>query len=207
MMGWLGDGNSYVDDQAQVFAESTLSWQQGFRRERESITALFEDALEDLEAHGYALAASPYRLTARGRNARLTGLSVPTIVRLEHAIERSRNGWLPDLVGITQLSPSLAAQIARLVFEGLEVIQESLWLRRTAKTEPERLVALTSLASDHAENYYDSDEHETDIDLLSPWILGSSYADIAVIPPVYERSNALFGARMNRSEPPMLLNI
>ena len=45
------------------------------------------------------------------------------------------------------------------------------------------------------ENYYDSDEHETDIDLLSAWILGSSYADIAVIPPVYERSNALFGGK------------
>ena len=56
-------------------------------------------------------------------------------------------------------------------------------------------MALTSLASDHAENFYDSDEHEKDIDLLSAWILGSSYADLAVIPPVYERLNALFGGK------------
>ena len=195
VMGWLGDGNSYVDDQAQALAESTLSWQQGFRRERASITALFTDALEDLEARGYALAASPYQLTARGRNARLTGLSAPTIDRLEHAIERSRNGWLPDLVGITQLSPDLAAQIARLVFEGLEVIQESLWLRRTAKNEQERFEALAALAGDHVDAFYNSYEYEKDIELLSAWILGSSYADLAVIAPVYERPNSLFGGR------------
>jgi hypothetical protein len=195
VMGWLGDGNSYVEDQAQAFAESTLSWQQGFKRERESVIALFTDAMEDLEARGYALAASPYQLTARGRNARLTGLSAPTIARLERAIERSRNGWLPELAGITQLSPDLAAQIARLVFEGLEVIQESLWLRRTTKNEQERFGALAAFASDHVENYYNSREYETDIELLSAWILGSSYADLAVIPPVYERANALFGGK------------
>ena len=67
VMGWLGDGGSYIEDQAQVLARSSLSWHQASTpRDRASVVNLFADALEDLKDRGYALAASPYRLTRRG---------------------------------------------------------------------------------------------------------------------------------------------
>lgn len=193
VMGWLGDGGSYVDDQARTLARQTLTWAQGGRRERQAVTNLFEDALEDLEGRGYAVAASPYQLTSRGRNARLTGLSAPTVARLERAIDRSKEGWLLELGGIRMLSSQLATQIARLAFEGLEVIEHSLWLRRVASDETAKLRALASIAEGERGEHYRSAEYEADVRLLTAWLLGTSYVDIAQIAPIYDRANALFG--------------
>ena len=193
VMGWLGDGNSYVENQAEALATSTLSWQQGTARERQSVISLFTDTLSDLEDRGYALAASPYQLTTRGQNARLTGLSAPTVFRLEQAIERSRNGWLLDLVGVRRLSPELAGQIARLIFEGIEVAEKSLWLRRVASSESAKFEMLARLADGNDREFYNSDEYDVDVALLSAWILGTGYVDIARIAPIYDRANSLFG--------------
>ena len=193
VMGWLGDGGSYVDDQARVLAGSTLSWLQGTPRERRSVTEVFTDALDDLEARGYALAASPYQLTSRGRNARLTGLSAPTVARLERAIDLHRDGWLSNLSGVKQISAEVAIQIARLAFEGIELAEESLWLRRVSSDEKQKFAALAGLAEGEDRTYYRSEEHEADVSLLAAWLLGRSYTEIASEAPVYERANALFG--------------
>lgn len=193
IMGWLGDGDSYVEDQALNFVAKTLSWQQASGPERVGIKSLVTDALDDLETRGYAHAASPYRLTARGRSARLTGLSAPTVSRLERAVGRGRDGWLLDLIGVRLLSPAMAEQLARLVLEGMEVVEESLWLRRGASTESAKFEALAKLAAGEDREFYASAEYEIDVKLLTAWILGKSYRDIARMAPVYARANSLFG--------------
>jgi superfamily II DNA/RNA helicase len=195
VMGWLGDGNSYVENQAEALAENTLSWRYGTLQERRAVVNLFEDALSDLEQRGYALAASPYQLTTRGRTARLTGLSAPTVFRLEQAIERSKQGWLLDLPGIRTVSPELAAHIARLVLESVEVVQNTVWLRRTTGSEEGKWDALRRFTQGDDRNFYDSTEYRIDVELLSSWILGKSYVEIARSAPIFERANSLFGGR------------
>jgi hypothetical protein len=195
VMGWLGDGNSYVENQAEALAADTLSWQHGTVQERQAVVHLFQDALGDLEQRGYALAASPYQLTTRGRNARLTGLSAPTVFRLEQAIDRSKQGWLLDLRGIRTISPDLASHIARLVLESVEVVRNSVWLRRTASSEEGKWDALGRFTQGNDRNFYDSAEYRVDVELLSSWMLGQSYVEISRLAPVYERANSLFGGR------------
>jgi len=193
VMGWLGDGDSYVDDQAQALAENTLSWQQATTRsERAAVTGLFSDALADLEDRGYALAASPYRLTERGRSARLTGLSAPTVFRLERAIQRGRAGWLQDLVGIRLLTSDLAIQIARLVYESVEVAEKGLWIRRVGPKEEDKFEALAMFANG-SDAFHESDDYAADLRLLSEWIMGASFIDLAATAPIYSRQNSLFG--------------
>jgi hypothetical protein len=195
VMGWLGDGASYVDDQAQALAATTLSWQQATTpRDRAAVTGLFADALGDLEARGYALAASPYRLTARGRTARLTGLSAPTVSRLERAIERGRDGWLRDLTGIHVLTPELALQVARLVYESVEVAEKGLWIRKVGSSEQAKFDALASFA-DGSDAYQRSDAYQAEIQLFSAWLTGASFTDLARAAPVYSNQNSLFGGR------------
>ncbi len=63
-MGWLGDGDSHVDDQAGTLAAGTLTWQFGDVFDRNRVTDVMADALQDLENHGLAELASPYRLTS-----------------------------------------------------------------------------------------------------------------------------------------------
>jgi hypothetical protein len=195
VMGWLGDGTSHVEDQAQVFGAATLSWQQATTpRDRAAITDLFADALGDLEARGYAQAASPYRLTARGRTARLTGLSAPTVSRLERAIDRGQDGWLRDLVGIRVVTPDLAEQLARLVYESIEVAEKGLWIRKVATTEQARFDALASFA-DGSDDYQRSDAYQAEIQLFSAWITGTSFVDLARAAPIYSNQNTLFGGK------------
>lgn len=193
VMGWLGDGASYTDDQAQQLGSSTLGWHEGTVGDRQLISHLITDTLEDLEARGYALAASPYQLTSLGQTARLTGLSAPTVARLESALTRSRDGWLADIADIQTLTPAVASQIARLTFESIEVVENSLWLRRVASNEQAKLAALASFAAGEDRAFYASDEYASDIELLSSWLLGMSYADIASVAPIYRRANSLFG--------------
>lgn len=193
IMGWLGDGNSYVEDQPRVLAEKTLSWQQSTSAQRDSIVKLFSRAFDDLEARGYALAASPFQLTSRGRYARLTGLSAPTIARLERAIERGKGGWLQDLLNVRFLTPEIATHVARLLFESLEVAEKSLWLRRAAGGEDAKFELLARLADRSDVSFYDAPEYEVDISLVTSWMLGASYADIGNAAPVYPRANSLFG--------------
>ncbi len=193
VMGWLGDGDSYVDDQAGTLAAGTFTYQFGDAVERSRVTEVIADALQDLENHGLALAASPYRLTARGLGARLAGLAVPSVLRLEQAIERSRDGWLRDLLGVVALTPDLTEQIARLLFESIEVVQHSLWLRRNARDESAKLQALYAFGIENADAFERSEEYESDVALLAGWMAGTSYMDLAEIAPVYKHKASLFG--------------
>jgi|GEM_PF-6688598 len=193
VMGWLGDGASYVENQASVLANSTFTYQSGDRLDKRDVVALFDKALRDLEYEGFALAGSPYQLTSRGRSARLTGLSTPSVRRLELAIERGRDGWLADLAGITEISSEISQQVARLVFETVEVFSQSLWLKReTGSSEAAVLHTLRAFGSGDLEPD-DSTDFDADIALLSGWLLGLSYVDLAADAPTYPHAASLFG--------------
>ena len=193
VMGWLGDGASYVDNQAESLAAQTFSWRYGNQGGRGRVVSLLEDALADLEERGMAIAASPYQLTSRGATARLTGLAVPSVVRLERAVERGKDGWLRSLVGLDALTEQLATQVAQIVLESLEVAEQSLWLRRASSTGEGKFEALLAFADGDDVAVKASSEYEYDILLLSSWMMGLSYIELARIAPVYNRANALFG--------------
>lgn len=155
---------------------------------------LFDDALQDLEERGLAVAASPYQLTERGRSARLTGLSAQSVLRLEEAIERGREGWLLDLVGIQVLDDGLATQLARLLLESVEVFENSLWMRKNGGgSDAAKFETLWAFGANELAAYRDSQEFDADVELLAHWMLGEGYSDLAARAPVYERANALFG--------------
>lgn len=193
VMGWLGDGASYVENQAEVLAAQTFSWATGNAIEKARVRSLIDDALHDLESQGMALAASPYQLTSRGANARLTGLSVPSVVRLEGAIRRGRDGWLRSLAGSDSLDADATVQIAQLVLESLEVAGQSLWLRRASGTPTGRLEALAKFAAGDDDEFLSSDEYDADVQLLANWMMGASYVELARMAPVFSHANALFG--------------
>ncbi len=193
VMAWLGDADNYVDEQAGLLASKTFTFESGVSRDKRAVVGLFTQALEDLESQGYALAASPYRLTARGQNARLTGLSTASVARLEAAVDRGRSGWLQDLVDLERLTPDLATQLAQLLFEGVEVFEHSLWLRRNASTADAKFEALRSFAEGRDESHQKDPEFESDVELLAEWILGAGYVDLARRAPTYNHANSLFG--------------
>ncbi len=120
VLGWLGDGDSYVDDQASVLGSLTFTSFAGNQADRNHVTGLLEHALVGLETDGYALAASPYRLTHKGRRARLTGLMSASFNRIDTALEDSP--WLEDLPA-NELDDVTAERIARLLFEAIEVVE------------------------------------------------------------------------------------
>jgi superfamily II DNA/RNA helicase len=194
VMGWLGDGASYVDQQASAFAAETFTASAGTSTQQRAVADLAAHALRSLEDAGYAKAASPLQLTQRGRAARLTGLSAPSVARLEAAIARGREGWLRDLVGVSELSADGASQIASLVFEASEVFQHSLYLKRAAKSdEAARLRILRAFSAREDSSYVDSEDFQADVELLSAWLMGESYVDLAERAPVYSHAGSLFG--------------
>lgn len=194
VMGWLGDGESYVDDQAKALAQQTFTYAAGSASKRSSVVELIGDTLQDLEDRGLAVAGSPWRLTERGRTARLTGLSAPSVLRLEQAIDRGREGWLLDLVGVEELTENLAGQVAMLLLESVEVFETGLWLRKHGgSSEAAKFETLWAFGTGDLTDYRGSEEFEADIDLLTHWLLGASYASLAARAPTYDRANALFG--------------
>jgi hypothetical protein len=159
VMGWLGDGDSYVDDQAERLASLTFSFHSGDRKDRHAVTSVIARALTDLEDGGYALAASPFQLTERGHAARLTGLSPSSVMRLELAIERGRDGWMQGLVGTSALTREACVQIAGLVYNAVEVFEHSLWMRRNAgSTAAAKFETLMAFAKNSNDDYRFSDE-------------------------------------------------
>ena len=194
VLAWLGERDSYTANQAESFAAKTLTWSAGRFRVKRQLVGLIDDALHDLGRRGYALAASPYRLTERGAQARLTGLSPPSIERLLHGVETGRFSWVEGLVGATHLSEEVAESIARLLLEGVEVVQHSLWLRKTARSEAARFDELGHfVVGANDEQRYGSEHYLTDVMLLKCWIGGMSYAEIAEAAPVFSSPNSLFG--------------
>jgi replicative superfamily II helicase len=191
ILGWLGDGKSYVEDQSRVLGEKTLTWHQGTAADRRSVSGLFSTALNDLEQNGYALAASPYRLTIRGERARMTGLAARSVLRLERAVEQ-RGDSLESYANQQELTPEMAQSIAQLLFEGLEVIEHGLWLRRNSSTDLSKVRAMLRLTAGD-EEMHESPDYQVDVRLFSAWLMGASYTEIARLAPVYDRANALFG--------------
>jgi hypothetical protein len=193
-MGWLGDGESYVNNQGETLASLTFSYQSGDRRDRRAVAAVVERALTDLEDGGYALAASPLQLTERGHAARLTGLSPSSVRRLELAIDRGRDGWMQGLVGASALTREASLQIAGLVYNAVEVFEYSLWMRRNGGSSAnEKFDALMMFAQNTNDDYRSSDEFAADLALLASWISGDSYLDLARNAPVFTSASSLFG--------------
>lgn len=193
IMGWLGDGNSYLDSQADVFSEMCFSYQSGSKMDKAIVKSVVSEALTALESGGYAIAASPFQLTERGQAARLAGLSPASIRRLEHSIARGREGWLTDLVGVTELTGDMSRQIANILFDAVEVFEHSLWSRRLAgSTEQAKLHSLLGFAANSL-TYQDTEEFQADLELVSNWILGASYAELGGVAPLYKHAGSLFG--------------
>ncbi len=194
VMAWLGDGGSYVADQAQILAAQTFSFGSGGQHSRNQIVHAVDSALEGLEDAGFAVAGSPYRLTASGNSARLTGLSTPSITRLNASIRASQNGWMANLSNSTSIGEDSARHIAELVFEAVEVYEHSIAARRLSGSRPaEKLRHIQAFCAGLSVDHYGTPEFAADIDLLSAWIGGKTYGELADLAPTYTRANALFG--------------
>ncbi|WP_143465904.1 hypothetical protein [Kribbella sp. ALI-6-A] len=194
VMAWLGDADNYVPLQAEALARSTLSFDAGDSSEKQAVVSLIDRALSDLERDGFALAASPYRLTERGATARLTGLSPASAARVSEAVALGADSWMQDLAGLRTLDPGMAAQIAQLVFEASEVIQHSLWFRREAgSSQAGKLSTMLRFNSESRHRRTESDTFAADIALFSSWIAGDSYMQLANKAPIFKNANSLFG--------------
>lgn len=188
ILGWLGDGNSYHEDQAVALASGTYTHHSGNTSDRRYVENLTETVFNSLERRGFAVAGSPYRLTERGERARMTGLSTHSVVRLETALNAGVNGWLPTLADAYTLEMAQLEQIARTVFESTETMMNSLWLRRTHSGERARTSYLTAFASMRAEEHLGSDIFWAEVNALALWIAGESLADIADTMPTFGRT-------------------
>jgi hypothetical protein len=192
VLGWLGDGSSYVDNQAEVMASMTLSWSQANDSRRADLRQTLSHAIDDLENQGFAISGSPSQLTQRGIRARLTGLAVPSVTRLERVVERGRQGWLNELSGVHLLSEPTARLVATSVLEGIEVLEKSLWLRRTGSSDSAKFEALMRVADGTAEPY-DASAFKADVQILTQWFMGAQYEELARIAPEYDHPGSLFG--------------
>lgn len=188
IMGWLGDGNSYYEDQAVQLASATYTHHSGSPAERRYVEDLTQSVLQSLEQRGFAIAGSPYRLTERGERARLTGLSSYSVARLENAVAAGHTGWLPTLPDTLSLNVSQLEQIARIVFESTETMTNSLWLRRTHRNDSARITFLTNFAQMRTEEHLDSDIFWAEINALALWISGESLAAIAATMPTFGKT-------------------
>lgn len=194
VMGWLGDGSSYVENQAEVLAQQTFTYAEGNRFQKRQVEALVEAALADLEGRGLAIAGSPYKLTARGQSARLTGLAAPSVERIEAALQLAVGGWLGSLEGATELSDEQATQVSALLFEATEVFEHSLWLRREVSSKPmARLNAMHKFAYELDNAHVYSDIFQADVEIFAGWIRGMSYGDLADRAPTFPSAQSLFG--------------
>jgi replicative superfamily II helicase len=193
ILGWLGDGNSYHEDQAVELASGTYTHHSGNSPDRRYVERLTQTVLESLEQRGFAVAGSPYRLTERGERARLTGLSSHSVVRLETALDAGQSGWLPTLADAFTLDPIQLKQIARTVFESTETMMNSLWLRRTHRGEKAQTSYLSAFASMRAEEHLGSDIFWDEVNALALWIAGESLAAIAETMPTFGKTG-LFGS-------------
>lgn len=193
IMGWLGDGDSYYEAQANRLATGTYTYQSGNTPERRYVESLTEGVLRSLEERGFALAASPYRLTARGERARLTGLSSGSVVRLEAALEASSTGWLPTIVDAVALTSIQRDQVARIVYESAETMANSLWLRRSRNTDSARTAYLVNFTRSGIQEHLESEIFWAESNALSLWIAGAPLTAIAETMPTFGRTG-LFGS-------------
>ncbi|WP_237310536.1 hypothetical protein [Streptomyces sp. AMCC400023] len=193
VLSWLGEGNSYTEEQASYLASQTLSWNNSRASDVQRVTELLQLAMEDLEARGFAVSGSPYRLTEPGALARLTGLSSPSVSRLAPAVSRASESWLPELVFAAQIEASHARKISELLFEAVEMIEKAFWFRQSPTRDRDAIFA-GMIAGERAWPY-GQENFEADIDLIAAWISGSSYSELADMAPTPSNSRSLFGGR------------
>jgi hypothetical protein len=185
VLAWLGEPGSYGERQALGLAGSTLA---GFNDlEAEELSAPLASLLEELEDQGFALAASPYRLTGLGVRSRLAGLGMTSCLRLERAVARWSTDYIAHLQGVAALSGDDARNIAQLIFEAEEVLENGLWMRRSFRTDRDRWLFLRSARSGTDGWPYEQALFEVDLGLLAAWIGGASYSDLAQLAPTFER--------------------
>ncbi|SDU17862.1 DEAD/DEAH box helicase [Jiangella alkaliphila] len=193
VMGWLGDGDSYHKDQSTRLAAGTFTYQAGNTSERRYVEGLTQTVLESLEDRGFAVAASPYRLTDRGERARLTGLNPQSVVRLETTLAAGKSGWLPTLADAVELTGAQREQVARTIYESSETMANTLWLRRARKTETARSSYLAEFARMRADEHLDSDIFWAEVSALVLWIAGETLDAIAETMPTFGHTG-LFGS-------------
>lgn len=194
VMGWLGDGSSYKEDQAELLSSNSFTFSSGTSQQRGYVKELTQTVLDSLEERGLAIAGSPYKLTDRGERARLTGLNGFSAARLETAIHAGRTGWLPTLLDIVELTQPQINQLARTVFESSETMAKSLWLRRSRKTELARSTYLADFCAMTVDEHVDAPLFWAELGALTMWISGESFEAIADSMPTFGGSG-LFGSK------------
>jgi len=202
LLGWLAEGGDELSneqgrpvttlaEQVHEMTRRTFVARSGDEADIAGVRVALHQALNELAEAGLVRASSPYKLTPSGEMTRMTGLSFVSALRLERACTGPRGAWLADLHGVHELDAAMAEVLARTVLETEEVLKESIWLRR-ASTSPEvRLSIIQELASGTRDWPSDEDEFETDVLLLSGWLLGTEYRDLGEIPRNYKAG--LFG--------------
>lgn len=169
LLAWLDSPSAYVENQGNELARLTLAGRSPGGADAASI--LFEDALANLEELGMVAAGSPYRLTDDGNRARLTGLNPSSVKQFEPSAQQAET-WLSGLIGSVKMTPLTATRIAELLFRAEEVATHSLWMRSV--NENERSAQLDGLALAH-----ESGLLQRDIQILSLWLMGHSFSEIA----------------------------
>ena len=195
VIGWLGDGASYVENQPEVLASATFSGSLGNSSERRLVAGLTGEVLKSLERSGFALAASPYRLTESGERARVTGLSSGSVARLNRVVSAGDQpgGWIDGLRSAHALGEAERSSVAATVFESVEAFSSSLWLRRHFKQDGARTEYLMSFAAGDADDHLSDPLFWSEVSLVSGWVAGKPFADLHELLPVFG-GNGLFGS-------------
>lgn len=192
VLAWLADPSSYIEHQAFEFSRRTFTVYEGGKAEEHNVRILFDTILQELERKGYAISGSPLTVTSKGNLAQLTGLSMPTVARLEGSVNQADLGWLKGLNEVNRITVDVADKISRTLFEAPEVFQHGLWFRRNARGKSQ-WATLEKFAYENDSKHFGSNDYELDIRLFAHWILGESYRELAEKADVAPHKAALFG--------------
>ena len=194
VLAWLGDPDSEIEEQGHQLAASTFSWATSSQLQRNLLEQGFDDILEELERSGLARAASPLQLTSLGRRARLAGMGPASCLRLAALVGRlGESKALAAFEGTSEISLDFASIISALAFETEEVIEWSLWFRSLRTRGEQEVQIFRDLTFGALDWPYDDPIFMTDIELLSSWIVGMSYSELAQIPPIFG-GRGIFGS-------------
>lgn len=188
VLAWLGEQGSYIDDQVITLCQRSLSWSTAkTTTDRQSILGNLTQVVANLETRELIVAGSPYRLTQLGNRARLAGLSAFSCQRINDLTDKQDSPFDFDkLNGIVGIGPETAQEIAKGVFQTLELLECSLWLRR-AGAERIRTDILRSIENGERDWPYEDAIFQADLSLLSLWINGAAFTDIAQHAPTFSR--------------------
>lgn len=186
VLAWLGEGGDAEDHQAERLASSTFSWSTSSSVQQTRILATLQTALSDMESQDLIRAASPFKLTATGARARLAGLGPRSCTRLLRALSERQYAALA-LVGVQRITTVMSTELARLMFEAEELLEQSLWLRRLASDPQVRLGAQRATMLGTRPWPEEDPLFEVDVDFLAKWVLGATYEELADLVPVFKR--------------------